>query len=301
MAKRESITRYNLIVKKVRRQPSTFKEIADYLKRESELDDSDFNISKRTFIRDLNDIRSIFNIDIRYNFSRKVYFIDHDEQPEANERMLEAFDVFNALNITDRVSNYIHFEKRRSQGTENLHGLLHAIKNHFKISFTYHKYWQNEFSKRNSEPYALKEFKNRWYLLANDLKDNVVKTFGMDRISELTITRHKFKVPKEFNVNELFRNCFGIITPDKEKLHEIELLFNAIQGRFIKSMPLHESQQIISDNENELRVKLKIYITHDFIMELLSYGANVRVIKPNHLIEELKDAYDEALEQYNDK
>ena len=131
------------------------------------------------------------------------------------------------------------------------------------------------------------------------MDDNTVKKFGLDRISELTITRHKYKPSKEFNVNDLFSNCFGIITPDKEKLQEVELLFTAFQGRYIKSMPFHESQQIITDNENELRIKLKIYITHDFIMELLSYGANVKVIKPNNLIDELKEAYEEALEQYN--
>ncbi len=298
MAKRETFMRYSLIIKKVRNSQPTFKEIVDYLKMESELQEYDFHISKRTFLRDIKDISSLFNIDIRYNFSKKVYYIENDEDPQANERILEAFDIFNALNITDRVSNYIHFEKRRSQGTEHLHGILHAIKNRVKISFTYYKYWENDFSKRNVEPYALKEFRSRWYLLAKDLDDNVVKKFGLDRISELTITRHKFKILKEFNVNDLFRNCFGIITPVKEKLQEVELLFTAFQGRYIKSMPLHESQQIIVDNENELRVKLKIYVTHDFIMELLSFGANVKVIKPNNLIDELKEAYEEALEQY---
>jgi hypothetical protein len=50
------------------------------------------------------------------------------------------------------------------------------------------------------------------------------------------------------------------------------LSFDDYQGKYIKSLPLHESQQTISDSENELQIKLKLYITHDFIMELLSYG-----------------------------
>src|SRR5690606_31500428 len=147
---------------------------------ESELQEYNFNVSKRTFQRDLDDIRSFYNIDIRFDFSRKVYFIDVDEQHEKNERILEAFDTFNALNLSDRLSNNIHFEKRRPQGTENLHGLLHAINNHFQISFAYRKFWDDELTKRNAEPYALKEFKNRWYVLANDLKDNQVKSFALD-------------------------------------------------------------------------------------------------------------------------
>ncbi len=113
MSKREAISRYNLIIKKLRKCSASFSEIADYLSLESELLSYDFNVSKRTFQRDLEDIRSIYNIDIQYNFSRKVYFIDFEQQPEVNERILEAFDTFNALNITDRLSNHIHFEKRR--------------------------------------------------------------------------------------------------------------------------------------------------------------------------------------------
>ena len=111
MSKREAIERYNLIIKKLRRQPSSFSEISDYLAFESDLQGYDFNVSKRTFQRDLEDIRSIYNIDIQYDFSRKVYYIDFDKLSEINERILEAFDTFNALNIADRLSDYIHFEK----------------------------------------------------------------------------------------------------------------------------------------------------------------------------------------------
>ena len=70
---------------------------------------------------------------------------------------------------------FIHLESSKPKGTENLYGLLHAIKNHLIISFKYYKYWEDELSERRVEPYALKEFKNRWYLIANDLKNKIVK------------------------------------------------------------------------------------------------------------------------------
>lgn len=144
MSKRESIARYNLIIKKLRKRPATFAEIEEYLALESEIQSYNFNISKRTFQRDRDDIRSLYNIDILFDFSKKVYYIDFDEQPEANERILEAFDTFNALNLTDRLSKHIHFEKRKPQGTEHLYGVLHAIKNQIQIKFVYQKYWEDE-------------------------------------------------------------------------------------------------------------------------------------------------------------
>ena len=78
MSKRESITRYSLIIKKLRKKPASFNEISEYLLLESELQEYNFNVSKRTFKRDLEDISSLYNIDIVYDFSRKVYFIDFD-------------------------------------------------------------------------------------------------------------------------------------------------------------------------------------------------------------------------------
>mgnify|MGYP001466624951 CR=1 FL=1 len=298
MSKREAVARYNLIIKKLRNRPSTFSEISDYLVLESELQGYDFNVSKRTFQRDLEDIRSLYNIDIQYDFSRKVYYIDYEEKPEVNERILEAFDVFNALNITDRLSDYIHFEKIKPKGTENLYGLLHAIKNQFQVSFTYQKFWENESSYRTVEPYALKEFKNRWYLIAHDLNDNYVKVFALDRLTDLEITRKKFQRPDDFNVGEYFKHCFGIIRSYDQYPEEIILSFDPIQGKYIKTMPLHESQVILEDNNEELLVKFTLFITHDFIMEILSYGDTVKVIQPVSLIEEIKKVYENALKQY---
>ena len=298
MSKRESISRYNLIINKLRKHPATFKEIADYLSLESEIQSYNFNVSKRTFLRDLEDIRFIYNIDIHFNYSIKVYCIDLDQQPEVNERILEAFDTFNALNITDRLSNYIHFEKRRPQGTENLYGLLHAIKNQFQITFTYQKFWEDELTERVAEPYALKEFKNRWYVLANNLKDNLVKSFALDRLSGLEITKKHFSSPKDFDVNEHYKNCFGIIRPNGHQPKDVILSFDPVQGKYIKSLPLHESQEILVDNQKELLIKLTLFLTQDFFMEILSFGANVKVIQPYSLIKDLKTIYQNVLNLY---
>jgi len=298
MSKRESIARYNLIIKKLRKQPAKFSEISKYLSFESDLQEYNFNVSKRTFQRDIEDIRSVYNIDIQYDFSRKVYFIDFDEQPQINERILEAFDTFNALNISDRLSSFIHFEKRRPQGTENLYGLLHAIKNKFQITFLYQKFWEDETTFRTTEPYALKEFKNRWYVLANDLKDRKVKSFALDRLTDLEITKKKFQHPIDFDVNEHFKHCFGIVSANEEKPQEIILSFNSFQGKYIKSLPFHESQEILKDNEDELIVKLTLFVTHDFFMEILSLGENVKVLHPDSLINDLKTTYENALKQY---
>lgn len=298
MSKKESLLRHSLIINTLRNRPSTFAEIAEKLAYVSEFKSYDLNISKRTFQRDLNDIRSLWDIDIQYNASEKVYAIDLDGETDAKERMLEAFDLFNALNLSDKLSNHIHLEKRRPQGTENIHGLLHAINNRFQIKFIYQKFWEEELTQRKVEPYALKEARNRWYLLANDLNDQQIKSFALDRMTDLDILKKKFERPINFDVKEHYRYSFGIIGPNGQKPEELLLSFDPFQGKYIKSLPLHDSQVIVADNDEETLIKLKLCITHDLIMELLSFGSNMKVIEPKSLADRIKQAHENAFNQY---
>ena len=55
----------------------------------------------------------------------------------------------------------------------------------------------------------------------------------------------------------------------------------------------------LGDNENEYRISLDVYITHDFIMELLSHGLELEVIEPKHLKETIIMHHKGALEKYN--
>lgn len=283
MTKRDFLLRYLLIIKKLRNsRTATFSEINEYIKREFELMDSPKEISVRTFQRDLNDIRTIFNIDIKCN-RLNYYYIEEDEHAGFNNRMMEAFDLFNSFNQGQSFTPYLLLENRRSLGTEHIYGLMHAIRNSNIVKFDYQKYYDTQITHRETEPYALKEFKGRWYLLAKDSNDNVVKTFALDRILEIELSKKRFVYPENLKPNQLFEHCFGIIIPEDDEPQEIILSFNPFQGKYIKSFPLHSSQKTIIDNDQELRISLYVYETHDLLMELLSYGANLKVIQPKSL------------------
>ena len=305
MSKRAYISRYLLIIKKLKTKPySTLEELQSYIENQMDylqMQDESLNmgVSKRTLQRDIREIRNLFGVDIEYSKNSKGYFINQSEMENLNfERMMEAFELFNSLNIAQDLTPFIHLEKRRPQGTDNLYGLLHAIKNKLQIKFSYQKFWEEEISERTAEPYALKEFKSRWYLMAKDNKDGPVKSFGLDRLTSLEITTRAFAFTRVDNIEENYRYCFGIISPADEEVQEIVLSFDPVQGKYIKTLPLHPTQQILIDNEDELRIHLKLFITHDLIMELLSHGQNVKIIKPKRLINELKLIYQNSLKQY---
>ena len=192
MSQRTTILRYHLIINKVRNSRPDFDELLDYLEYQSELQEYDFSISKRTLQRDLNDIRSIFRIDIKYNFKLKHYYIEDESRDEEQTRIFEAMDVFNALNVTDSLSSHIHFEQREPRGTEHLMGLLHAIKNHKVTEFDHRKYFDNPPTERRVDPLGIKEYRSRWYLVARNHKDDRIKTFALDRMSNIHLSRESF-------------------------------------------------------------------------------------------------------------
>lgn len=298
MAKQDYFLRYLAIIRKVRRQgEANFMEINDYLRDESEFMDRPFSVSKRTFMRDLNEIRELFKVDIRYDFNKGVYFIAEDEQSDLNNRMLESIDTINSLKMMGDATRYMFFEKRKAHGTHHFYGLLHAIKNRVIILLVHQKFDSDEPKERPVEPYALKESKGRWYLLAKDRNDRRIKTFGLDRILSFQNTSGRFDYPMHMDVNEMFRYCFGVINPDDAVPEEIILSFEHEQGKFIKSYPIHESQEILVDTSKELRIKLTLFTTRDLVMEILSYGMAVKVISPERLTEEVKAIHQGALKQ----
>lgn len=305
MSKRGYISRYLLILKKLKVKPySTYEELQAYIENQFDylqMQDDTLNIgfSKRTLQRDLKEIRNVFGIDIEYSKTNKGYYISQSETENMNfQRMIEAFDMFNSLNLAQDLTPFIHLEKRRPQGTENLYGLLHAIKNKLKIKFTYQKFWEEKVSQRLVEPYALKEFKNRWYILAKDSKDNNIKSFALDRLTNLEITTQHYQYPDNYSIEQSYRYCFGIISPNGSDPQDIILSFDPFQGKYIKTLPLHETQEILEDNDQETRIKLKLCLTHDLFMELLSFGDNMKVIEPKKLSDKIKEAHKNAYKQY---
>lgn len=305
MSKRGYISRYLLILKKLKVKPySTYEELQTFIENQFDYlqmqdDNLQIGFSKRTLQRDIKEIRNVFGIDIEYSKSQKGYFISQNENENMNfQRMMEAFDMFNSLNLAQDLTPFIYLEKRRPQGTENLYGLLHAIKNRLQIKFTYQKFWEEELSQRLVEPYALKEFKNRWYIMAKDSKDNNIKSFALDRLTNLEITNLNYQYPDNYSIEQSYRYCFGIISPNDEEPQDIILSFDPFQGKYIKTLPLHDTQQVLVDNDEEMKIKLKLCLTHDLVMELLSFGDNLKVIEPKSLADQIKQAHEKAYRQY---
>jgi proteasome accessory factor B len=121
MSKRGYISSYLLILKKLKVKPySTYEELQAYIENQFDylqMQDDTLNIgfSKRTLQRDIKEIRNVFGIDIEYSKSQKGYFISQNENENMNfERMMEAFDMFNSLNLAQDLNTFYSFGKTQT-------------------------------------------------------------------------------------------------------------------------------------------------------------------------------------------
>lgn len=299
MSKHGTIRRYTLIIEKIgRKLHPSFEEIKDYLF------EHDFVVSSRTIQRDIEQIRFEFGIDIQYNRTRNGYYIDVETSINIDSFLRFLNIVTTAELLTESLKeskdtlSYISFESYGDlQGIENLKPLLFAIKNRRKISFLHENFYTGKQRTYSVEPYLLKEYQNRWYLVGTIGDPMEFRTFGIDRMLKLKTEEETFKPQIKINPLELFENTVGL-TYSQHKLEEVILSFTSFQAKYVKSLPLHKSQEIIKENEQEVQIRLRIIPNHEFIQKILMLGENVKVLKPAWLSEEIRKSLTAALKNY---
>jgi proteasome accessory factor B len=289
MSKLIYFKRYLYVIDRLRSRPCSFIELQEHVMHKLEQDDIDtaFEYAIRTFERDKKDIETLFGIVIKYERKDKTYAIDEDEiEDQSITRMIDAFAIHHALQEGNKLSPSVFLEKRKSLGTEHIYGIIHAIQNLYLLEFTHQKHWEDSSTQREVKPIAIKESQQRWYLVALDKKDDKVKTFGLDRITDLKITDTKFK-PISYNVEKEFKHALGVET--YAPAEKVVLEFSNKQGNYIKTFPLHESQRIVEETNDTVLLEIYIHTTNDIIMELLKYGRNVKVVAPKSLVATMKE------------
>ena len=302
MSTQGTIKRYIRIIDKI--SHSHFPSLQTML---SFLKDEGFNISERTLQRNIEAIRDEFGLEIKYHPTHRGYYIDKDsnEQLESFLKFLEiagmAEVIGDSLKEDRKTLNYLSFENNAAvKGIAHISTLLRAIKNSSVVSFDKENYKTEKISKYNVHPYLLKEYQNRWYLVAfvPDLK--ALRIFGIDRIEGLTALKEKFKKDPSLKTNERFDNVIGVNYKDG-KTEQVEISLSPLQAKYIKSLPLHSSQQLLRDDEKGSIISLKLIPNYELIQRILMLGSKAKVLKPQWLADEILVILKESVKNYEVK
>ncbi len=259
----------------------------------------EIGISQRSIQRDIQEMNATW-VSICYDKGHKGYYMLQDEMAETIwEHIFEQITLFSALQSAGAVSDYILLEQRKITGVELLPVMLKALKSNLKIEFDYCKFTEKQSRHCVVEPYFLKEFSGRWYLLAKAANEEFIKTWALERVSNLSLTSVRFKRPLQLAPDKMYEHTFGIYADESLPVEEVVLSFTPKAGRYVLTRPLHCSQVVLADNDREIKIKLNIRLTNDFLMELLSQTDKMTVVSPVHLQQRLQDIYKRAIERMN--
>jgi predicted DNA-binding transcriptional regulator YafY len=266
------------------------------------LEAKDMFPTERTFQRDLKTLRDMCFIEVKYNRTHNGYHINEESKPDFDNWM-HVFELFNTARVINETLakssgniDYIDFDRTTMRmDPEILKGLLQAVIDRNVVKFTHHSFWSAIDRPMAIMPHLLKQYQNRWYVYGC-FPNGEFRSFGIDRISDLEILSESFK-PKMKRPKEMFDNIIGLVY-EAEKVEEVVLSYEAFQGNYIKTQPIHTSQKILVDNDVELRISIRVIPNYELEEQILKQGERVKVMEPQWLRDSILERLKKAIGQY---
>ena len=285
------LQKYTWLIDTIRRAGKiSFKDLSERWSRNKDLGE-DNELHRATFNRWRDAIFEQFGIIIDcQRVGGYLYFIANPEdidEDKLKKWMLDSFAVGNAIGENLSLKGRILVDEIPS-GRDHLTTILEAMKENRVVNITYHPFQKNQGFTFPIEPYCVKLFENRWYVLARNTYYDDIRIYGLDRVEWSEIANETFKLPKNFDAADYFSTAYGIVLGYDIEPERIVIRANKDHKHYLKSLPLHHSQRLIEDCGEYADFELYLSPTYDFIMKLLQAGAMVEVIKPETLRKEMK-------------
>ena len=249
-------------------------------------------IPRRTFHTWRNEVEDLFGIEIQCDKTDgDRYFIEDRDKLKNNSLqswLLNTMSVNNMLLENKTLSDRILLENIPS-GQDYLSIVTDAMKKSKVLEITYKGYWSEHEHTFPVAPYCVKLFRQRWYLVGNSVYEDKIRIYSLDRVLNASLTEEPFKYPKDFSPEVYFQDCFGVIRDDETEVETVKLKVNADQSNYLRSLPLHPSQEEIETSDDYSIFTLRVRPTFDFYQELLKNGETLEVLEPTWLRKDFKD------------
>ena len=203
--------------------------------------------------------------------------------PNPTEEGLEKFIQFETSSVT--------------KGSAHLGKLLQNIRAQQMVRIKYRKFSDDAIKEYLLHPLLLKEYSNRWYLIARNDQNHKIQTFGLERIEYLELGERTYEPDPEFDPEIIFRYSIGI-TEAKEKPLTVVLQTDLALGRFLDSQPIHSSQKLMKTDNEKMRFELFVTLTPELLTLILGYGNQLKVLAPPRLQKMVKDSLKGTLALY---
>ena len=257
-------------------------------------------LSRTTFYRLRQAIDDMFGIRIECD-SRHQYYICNPETMNDNSTqnwMLRTLTVNSLLLDGISIKDQLLLEDIPA-GLEHLEIAINAIKDHNKLIMGYKKFSDSEPYTTLIEPYCLKLFHQRWYLLGkSERKGGELAIYALDRMTELTETAVPFELAADFDAEIFFKNYFGVFIGEEIPAQRIVLRAYCNMPNLLRTLPLHHSQKEICKTDTYADFEYYLAPTFDFRQAILKEGHELEVIEPKSLRDMIQDELTKAIKRY---
>ena len=259
-------------------------------------------MARSTFNRHRAAIEDIFgiNIDCKRRGGYR-YYIGNDDvlrEDTIQNWMLSTLSVSNVVFESLSLQDRILLETIPAAGTI-LKTVVEAMQKNICTIIKYKKYGTGTIKEVKIEPYCIKLYHQRWYVLAH-LPNDEFRVYSFDRIQDISITEEPFAIPKNFNASEYFLESFGIVKDDTIPLERVVIRTFGKERYYMSDLPMHHSQKMISQGDGYADFELFLRPTLDFMGHLLSRSSQIKVLHPQWLIDKVRQMLEETVNRYNE-
>lgn len=258
--------------------------------------------ARRTFHNYRQAIQELFDVNIECDGSTYEYYIEDDEQLNSGSYrnwLLNTFAVTSMISDSHKLQARIVPENIPS-GQKYLSVIIDAMRDGKVLNMDYQSFWRVVPQTLEVEPYFVKVFRQRWYVIGKNSYDEKVKIYALDRICSVFISDKNFTIPEDFSPETYFQDSFGIIQGEG-KTYDILLKVEAEQAKYFRVLPLHDSQIETVTGPVYSIFKYHLKITYDLKQEILSFGKTVEVLAPEELRYDISNILRQACSLYDKK
>ena len=254
-------------------------------------------LQRSSFNRHREAILDMFGIIIDCEPKTYQYYISNAEA--LGDDSIESW-LFSTLTVHGMLADSAAVKERlvledAPAGEQFLAVIIRPIRTNHRLRIGYKKFEADGYEKVVC-PYALKLFRQRWYLLAlNDLDQ--MRIYALDRMTMAQMTDETFEMPVDFSAQKYFSEYFGVLTTDTPMAHVI-VRAHKWMPNYLRTLPLHHSQRELESTPDYTDFSFDIRPTSDFLGELLRHSEGIEVLQPPDLREKMRQMIAEMLKKY---
>ena len=258
-------------------------------------------LPESNFHRWKSTVEMLFDVHIKCN-AYNEYYIEEASDLRGTDlrlRLLNLMSMDSLLKDSKELSDQILFEPIPS-GEKFLAPIIEALRDKTAIEMTYQGFTKDYPATFIVEPYCLKMFKQRWYVLAYSPGIDKMRVYGLDRIHAIEPTKKKYQLPDDFDAEAYFKDAYGVtVLDDQQEPQKIVISMSEDQAHYLRTLPLHSSQKEIEPINGYPAFSFYVYPSDEFCQELFKYGSYLEVHEPESLRNYFAEDADRVNKMYN--